>query len=103
MIRSFNHPSAADDLRPHFTYRFIHQDMLLCAYDEIGRSLERLRREIDIKYAAMLDDKTRRVYYVDLIQNLERQFSRMIVEGLNGGSVTILQTAAVTVEERSVA
>ena len=99
MIRTLD----VDSEKIHFMYQFAHQDMLFRAYDEIGRCLYRLRKEIIVKYTAMRKDKTRCVYYVELIQNLERQFSRMVVEGLNGGSIEIIKTAEVTVKERSVA
>ena len=89
--------------KEHVSYEFIHHDLLLKAYDDLGRCLKRLRLEIQVKYTAMHEDKTRCVYYVELIQNLERQFARMVVEGLNGGAIEIIKTAEVTVEERSVA
>ena len=100
MIRTFNSSPAGKE---HTSYEFIHHDMLLRAYDDLGRNLDRLRLEIKVKYADMKQDKTRCIYYVELIQNLERQFARMVVEGLNGGAIEIIKTAEVTVEERSVA
>ena len=99
MIRTINSSPEPEVLRPHYTYQFIHQDMLFKAYDEIGRGLCRLRTEIVVKYAAMKKDKSKYVYYHELIQNLERQFSRMVVEGLKHGSVEIIKAASVYVNE----
>lgn len=96
MIRTFNYEPV---LREHFVYSFIHHDMLFRAYDEIGKGICRLRTEIEVKYGAMRKDRSRYVYYVELIQNLERQFSRMVVEGLKNGSVEIIKAAAVYVNE----
>ena len=103
MIRTLATEPECEALKPHFKYQFIHHYMLFCAYDELGRTLDTLRKVIEKKYAAMLEDTTRYVYYVALIHNLEKQFSNTIIEGLNGGSVKIIKTAAVTVEEREVA
>lgn len=100
MIRTLKNEPAGKE---HTSYEFIHHDMLLRAWDELGKGLDRLRLEIQVKYTAMRKDKTKRVYYVELIQNLERHFARMVVEGLNGGSIEIIKTAEVTVEEREVA
>ena len=96
MIRSFNE---VPETRPHFVYQFLHHDMLFKAYDEIGRGLCRLRTEIGTKYAEMRQDKSRYVYYLELIQNLERQFSRMVIEGRHNGSVEIIKAASVYVDE----
>ena len=90
MIRTF---------QPHFIYAFTHHDMLFNAYDEIGKGLCRLRTEINIKYAVMRKDQSRYVYYVELIQNLERQFSRMVIEGLHNGSVKIIKSAYICADE----
>ena len=102
MIRTFN--SAPEEvLHPHYVYQFIHHDLLFKTYDEIGKGLCRLRTEIIVKYEMMKKDKSRYIYYVELIQNLERQFSRMVVEGLKNGSVSIIKAATVNVQERKVA
>ena len=102
MIRTFN-LAPAGVLRSHYMYQFVHQDMLCKAYDEIGKGLCQLRTEILVKYEAMQKDQSRYVYYRELIQNLEKQFSRMVIEGLHNGSVEIIKAAAVQVEERKVA
>ena len=99
MIRTINDVPADNVLKPHFMYQFIHHDMLFRAYDETGRGLSRLREEIGIKYGRMKEDKSRYVYYLELIQNLERQFSRMVLEGRHNGSVEIIRAATVYVNE----
>ena len=76
--------------KSHYTYSFTHQDILLHAYDDLGRTLERLRREIQHKYSLMLYDAQKYVFYKELIPNLERQFCNMVIEGLKAGSIKIV-------------
>ena len=93
MIRTLHIP------KEHFVYSFVHQGISFRAYDEIGRSLKRLREEIALKYKAARTDLRRHVYYSSLIPNLERQFATMVSEGVLGGSVVIVEIK----EERKVA
>ena len=81
-------------MKEHYVYEFYHQNMLLKAYDEIGRNLKRLRLEIRYKYKAMAEDKTKYAYYRELIPNLERQFCTMVLEGIKGGSIIIIAAKA---------
>jgi len=76
--------------KSHYVYSFTHQDILLYAYDDLGRALERLRREIRHKYSLMLHDAKQYVFYKELIPNLERQFCNMVIEGLKAGSIKIV-------------
>ena len=77
--------------KEHYVYEFVHYDLLFRAYDEIGRGLERLRKEIALKYTAAGHDKRRHVYYSHLIPNLERQFATMVSEGVLAGSIVVVE------------
>ena len=85
--------------KEHFVYPFVHQGISFRAYDEIGRSLKRLREEIAFKYEAARTDLRRHTYYSSLIPNLEHQFATMVAEGVLAGSVVIVEIK----EERKVA
>ena len=85
--------------KEHFVYSFVHHGIMFKAYDEIGRSLKRLREEIALKYRAARTDLRRHVYYSSLIPNLERQFATMVSEGVLAGSVVVVEV----VEERKAA
>ena len=77
--------------KEHYVYEFCHHNLLFRAYDEIGRGLERLHREIAFKYSAARTDRRRHVYYSNLIPNLERQFAVMVSEGVLAGFIVIIE------------
>ena len=89
--------------KEHFVYSFMHHGLYFKAYDEIGRSLKKLREVIALKYEAARHDKRRHVYYTALIPNLERQFATMVSEGVLDGSVIIVEAASMYSNERKVA
>lgn len=100
MIRTFKYvPAGNQTLKSHFVYSFIHHDMLVNAYDEVGRRLYILRKDIGVKYDIIKKDRSQYVYYMELIQSLEKQFARTVAEGLHNGSVEIIKAASVYVDE----